>query len=225
MFLAIGRDAERHDEAVLADVHAVDQQADQVERVERGGLPRGQLRGRLGHEAAAHRALAGATAAQRRRHRLQTSRIAPGRDADQHLLDHAAIQRVDIGHGLECGQGDLLAVGAHARSAHRHLPATEHHLTAHGAGPRRPPVSDVRVPQTADRGPILFQHRFQHLQTRTDGELEQLAPRIDQEIDQPQVAGRFNSGRVNDCARLPHGGSFAERRDASVWPPLVYHEQ
>ena len=66
MFLAIRGDPERHDQAVLADVHAVDQQADQVERLERRGLPRRQLRRRLRHEAAAHRALARAPARARR---------------------------------------------------------------------------------------------------------------------------------------------------------------
>jgi hypothetical protein len=80
---------ERHDEAMVADVHAVDQQPDQVERLERRGPPRRQLHGRLGHEAATHRALAGAPAAHRRRHRLQTPGIAPSGDAHQHLLDHA----------------------------------------------------------------------------------------------------------------------------------------
>ncbi|HKS94601.1 MAG TPA: hypothetical protein VJV74_00550 [Terriglobia bacterium] len=38
VFLAIGSDPECHDHAVLADVHAVDDQADQVERLERRGL-------------------------------------------------------------------------------------------------------------------------------------------------------------------------------------------
>ena len=33
VFLAVGRDAERHDEAVSPDVHPVDQQRDQIERI------------------------------------------------------------------------------------------------------------------------------------------------------------------------------------------------
>jgi hypothetical protein len=36
-----------------------------------------------------------------RRHRLQASGVSPRGDADQHLLDHAPIQRIDIGHRLE----------------------------------------------------------------------------------------------------------------------------
>jgi hypothetical protein len=51
------------------------------------------------------------------------------------------------------------------------------------------------IARTADRRPILFEHRFQHLQARPDRELEQLGARIDEQIDQRQVAGRFNSGR------------------------------
>ncbi len=43
VLLAVGGDAERHNEAVVADGHAVHEQADQVERLERGGLPRRQL--------------------------------------------------------------------------------------------------------------------------------------------------------------------------------------
>jgi hypothetical protein len=34
VFLAVGRDPERDDQAMLANVHAVDQEAHQVERLE-----------------------------------------------------------------------------------------------------------------------------------------------------------------------------------------------
>jgi hypothetical protein len=54
----------------------------------------------------------------------------------------------------------------------------------------------MRIPRAADRAPILLEHRVQHLQARAHRELEQLAARIDQEIDQRQVAGRFNNGGV-----------------------------
>jgi hypothetical protein len=150
---------------MLPDVDAVDQKPDQVEPLERGGLPRRQLRRGLRHEAATHGTLARAAAPHRRRHRLQTSRIAPGRDADQHLLNHTAIQRIDIGHRLECRQGHLLAIGAHARAAHDDLPAAEDHLTAHRAGARGLAVGDVRIPRTAERDAILLEHRVPHLQS------------------------------------------------------------
>jgi hypothetical protein len=44
VFLAVRGDPERHDETVLSDVDPIDQQADQIERVEGGRLPGGQLR-------------------------------------------------------------------------------------------------------------------------------------------------------------------------------------
>ena len=44
--------------------------------------------------------------------------------------------------------------------------------------------------------------------------------------DRPgERAGRFNSGRTEDCARLSHGGSFSVRLAPRVWSPLVSHEQ
>jgi hypothetical protein len=42
--------------------------------------------------------------------------------------------------------------------------------------------------RSADRGPILFEHRREDFETRGDGELHQLGARIDQEIDQRQAA-------------------------------------
>ena len=135
MFVAIRRDPKRHDQAMLTDVHAVDNQADQVERLERRGLPCRQLRGRLRHKATTHRALARAPASHRCRHRLQTPRVAPRGNAHEHLLDNAPIQRIDIGHGLERRQRHLPALGPHARAPHGHLAAAQHVFAAHGSGP------------------------------------------------------------------------------------------
>src|SRR5262249_31275970 len=91
VFLAIRGDPERHDETVLTDVHAVDDEADQVERLKRRRLPRRQLRRRLGDEAATDRALARAAAPHRGRYGLQAARVTPRGDADEHLLDHTPI--------------------------------------------------------------------------------------------------------------------------------------
>ena len=93
-----GVDAERDDDAVLADVDAVDQERHEIEAVERGRPPGGELRRRLRDEAAAHGALARAPAGHRRRQRLQTARILARRHAHEHLLDHAPIQRILAGH-------------------------------------------------------------------------------------------------------------------------------
>jgi hypothetical protein len=66
------------------------------------------------------------------------------------------------------------------------------------------------VAPAADRGPILFKHRFQHFQARSNHELGQLGARVNQQIDQRQMPGfRFLCLRNGvDCARLLHGGSF-----------------
>jgi hypothetical protein len=55
--------------------------------------------------------------------------------------------------------------------------------------------------------------------------LEQLSPRIDEQIDQWQLPGRFNTGGTTDCARLLSWRLRCCEACASVWPPLVYHEQ
>lgn len=59
---------------MLTEMDAVDQEPDQVERLERGGLPRRQLRRGLRPEAATHGTLARAAALHRRRHWFQASR-------------------------------------------------------------------------------------------------------------------------------------------------------
>src|SRR5262249_50306555 len=86
-------------------------------------------------------------------------------------------------------------------------------------------IGHMRISWPAEGDAILFEHRFQHLQARADRELEQLSARIDEQIDQRQVAGSFNSGGTWDCARLFHGGPCSVRLSPRVWLPLVYHEQ
>jgi hypothetical protein len=69
----------------------------------------------------------------------------------------------------------------------------------------------MHVARTAQPRPVLLEHGFQHLQARPDRELEQLGVRVDEQIDQREVAGRFNTGGTSDCARLLLGGSFSVR--------------
>ena len=76
-------------------------QGDEVELVQRRGLPGAQLRGRLRHEPAADTALARAAAHHAGRDRLQAPRILPRGHADQHLVDDPPIQRVLLGQRLE----------------------------------------------------------------------------------------------------------------------------
>ena len=72
VFLAVGRNPQRHDEAVLPDVDALEDEPDQVEAVERLRRPRVQLGACLGDESPAHGALARSAAHHWSRHRFQT---------------------------------------------------------------------------------------------------------------------------------------------------------
>jgi hypothetical protein len=126
---------------------------------------------------------------------------------------------------VERGQRHLLAAGAYSRPPYGDLAAAQHHFAADSAGAGGTALGHMGIPRPTDGRAILLEHRFQHLQARTDSELEQLAARINEQIDEGQVTRRFNSGGTSDCARLSHGGSFYWEAFASVWPPLVYHEQ
>jgi len=68
VFAARVVDAERHHNAVLTNVDAVDQQAHEIERVERGRSPGCELRRGLRDEVAAHGALARAARVHVRAH-------------------------------------------------------------------------------------------------------------------------------------------------------------
>ena len=99
---------------MLADVHPVQDQGDEVEPVQRRRLPGAQLRRRLRHEAAADTALARTAADHAIRYRLQAPRILARGHAHQHLLDDATIQRVLVGQRLE-GRQRHLAPAARTR--------------------------------------------------------------------------------------------------------------
>ena len=75
---AVGPDTQRDDQTVLADVDAVEHEADQIQVVEGRRLPRGELGRRLGDEAAADGALAHASTGNIERQRLQTPRRSRG---------------------------------------------------------------------------------------------------------------------------------------------------
>lgn len=76
------------DEAVLTDVHAVDQRGDQIERLERGR----RLRRRLRDEPQTNRALAHPAGAHIHRQRVKAARVL-ARGDHRHLLDDPLIQR------------------------------------------------------------------------------------------------------------------------------------
>ena len=82
VFLTIGGDSERDDEAVLPDVDAVEQQPHQVEALQRGGLPRLELRACLGDEASTDGALTDPTTRHRGRQGLQAASVMARGHAD-----------------------------------------------------------------------------------------------------------------------------------------------
>ena len=227
VFLAIRGDPEGHHEAVLPDMHAVEEQRHEVEAVQRRGLPRPELRRGLRHESPADAALARAATHDPRWHRLETPRIVTGRHAHQHLLHDAAIQGIGLGHRLEGRQRDFAACGPHAGPLHGDLPAPEDDLARHGARTRGVAVGVMGVPRAAQHRPVLLEQRIEYLESRLHHQLEERGLRVHQDFHEREGSdgGRFNNARRTGCARLLHGGSFAVRRVASVWSPLVYHEQ
>jgi hypothetical protein len=210
VFLSRAVHAQGDDETVLGEHDPIEQDRDQVERLERRLLPGPHLGGRLRHEPAAHTALAGAAAADPRGERLKAAPIAARRHPEQHLFHHTAVERVRLRQGRKRRQGHFPVPGADPRAPNLDLAAAEHDRARRRAGaPGRPSLLMLVAP-AADRSPILFEHGFQHFQARADHELRQLGARIDQQIDQRQVPdlgilGLYNGG---DCARLLHGGSF-----------------
>ena len=196
MFLAVRRDPEGHHEAVLPDVHAVEQQRHEVEAVQRRRLPRPQLRRRLRHEPAADTALARAAAHHPGRQRLQTPRILAGRDAHQHLFDDAAIQRVGLGQCLHRGQGHLPAPRPHPRPLDPNLTAAEHHLAGYRTRARRVAHRGMRISWPTEGRAIFFEHRVEHPKARADHQLQEFGFRVHQDVHQRQGSDgrRFNSG-------------------------------
>jgi hypothetical protein len=178
VFLTGVIDAEGHDDAVVADVDPVDQERHEIERVEGGGPPGVELRRGLRDEPAAHGTLARPARGHRRRQRLETARVLTRRHAEEHLFDDPTIQGILARHQLKRRQRHFRAVRADPWPADRDLPPSEDDLARHRAGARGVTVSLMLIARTADRRPILFEHRGEDLQARCHGQLHQLRPRI-----------------------------------------------
>ena len=102
-------DASGDNDTVSTHVHAINQQPHQVQRVERRRPPRIQLRLGLRDKASTDRTLARAPHGDVGAERFQTPRILAGRHTDQHLVDHAPVQRVRIRECPGRWQRNLLA--------------------------------------------------------------------------------------------------------------------
>ena len=192
-------------------VHAINQQPHQVQRVERRRPPRIQLRLGLRDKASTDRTLARAPRGDVGAERFQTPRILAGRHTDQHLVDHAPVQRVRIRECPGRWQRNLLAGAPRTGPTNRHPPPAQHDLTRRMPRSRRLARRLMRIPWPTDGGPILFQHGFEYLQARRDDQLLELGLRINEDIDQRQVPWRrgYRLATARDCARLLlHGGSL-----------------
>ena len=192
-------------------VHAINQQPHQVQRVERRRPPRIQLRLSLRDKASTDRTLARAPRGDVGAERFQTPRILAGRHTDQHLVDHAPVQRVRIRECPGRWQRNLLAGAPRTGPTNRHLPPAQHDLTRRMPRSRRLARRLMRIPWPTDGGPILVQHGFEYLQARRDDQLLELGLRINEDIDQRQVPWRrgYRLATARDCARLLlHGGSL-----------------
>ena len=198
---------------MLADMHAVEEQPDQVESLQRGRLPRFELRLRLRHEAPTHRALAGAPALEVGGDRFQAARVLPRGDAHPHLFDDPSIQRVAMGHRLKRRQRHFAVGRVHAWLLNGDLAPTEHDFATDRAGPAGQAIGLVCVPRAAEGRAVFFQHRGEDLEARSHRELEQLGPGVDQQVDQGQMTQRgFVLGNRTGYARLRvHGGSLSVR--------------
>jgi hypothetical protein len=172
---------------VIAEMHAVDQQRDEVEAIERHALPGRELRRRPGDEAPADHALARAAALHLRTDRLQAPRVLPRRNAHEHLLDDAPVEWISGRHRRERGQRDLAGGRAHARTLERDLPATEDDFAARGTGPARRPLGLVGIPRPADGRAIFLEHGGEDLQARSQRQFQQFGLRVDEQIDERQM--------------------------------------
>jgi hypothetical protein len=156
-------------------------------RLKDGGPPRVKLRRGLRHEPTADGALARAPRGHDWRQRLETAGILPRGDADEHLFDHAPIQRIFIRHRLKRRQRHLGTVGSDAWPTNRDFPPAQYDLARHGAGARGLARVLMLIPTTAQGRSILFQHRREHLQAGGDSELHQLGPCVHEQIDKREM--------------------------------------
>jgi hypothetical protein len=127
------------------------------------------------------------------------------------LLVFWAAVNIAARHRLERRQRHLGLPGADARTADLDLAPAEHDGTPCGARASAVALHLMLVARPTDGGPIFLEHGLQHFHARSHHELGQLRPRVNQQIDEGQVAGFRFLGLVAgvDCARLlRHGGSF-----------------
>ncbi len=171
VLLSVGIDAERDEQHVVVDVHAVDHEHAQFEYTEIATEPLGHLSLGCRDEPPTHRTAARPARRQNRGQWLQRPRVATRRNADEHLLDRALVQRVLDPERGPRRQLHLVAVErADTRPLNLHTPPANHELARSRS--RSPGLTgrQVRVPPPRDVGAFLFEHGDQRLGPRGDHE-------------------------------------------------------
>ena len=173
----VDADAQGDDAGVLAEVHPVDHERDQVQPVEPTGH---QLRQRglgRGDEAAGDRRLRRGSG--RLLHRLpgglQPGAVAARRQARQHLPHRQLAEDLGGGEQGVAGQVQLAGPvrGPHPGPGHRDPPAAQGDRSGPGAVPVPGPVWVVLALRPAQPPGVLGEHGGHHLQPGADGQGEQ----------------------------------------------------
>ena len=170
-------DAERDDAGVLAEVHPVDHQRDQVQVIEAAGHQLAERGLGRGNEPARHRRL--------RRSRchllhglpggLQPGWVAARRQPGQHLLHGHPAQDLGRGEQVIAGQVQLPGpVGCpDPGPGHRQAPPAQGDRPFPGAVPVPSPVRIVLAVRPAQPSGVLGEHGGHHLEARADSQGEQ----------------------------------------------------
>jgi len=170
----VDADAQRDHAGVLAEVHPVGHERDQIQVIEAAAhqLAKRGLGG--GDEPAGHRRLRG------RRGRLlhglprglQAAPVAARRQAGQHLL-HGQLAE-DLGRGEQVIRRQVQLTGPvgrpHPRPGHWHPPPAQSHRSGAGAMPVPRPIHVVPAIRATQPGDILVEHGGHHLQAGADGQ-------------------------------------------------------
>jgi hypothetical protein len=163
VLVALGVDAQGHEDDALAEVDAVDHHHRQFHAVQAAAEPWVELFLAKLHEAPRHGALGGHQGAVSRRHRVLGGRVAARGHARGDSCQRRRIQRVGHGGPLEGGQREFALVErTRAQASHRDALATEHDAAGGAATAHSTPAFVGHVLGAARRDAIGLHHRGQH---------------------------------------------------------------
>ena len=174
---AVDADAERDDAGVLAEVHPVDHECDQVQVIEAAGHQLGQRGLGRGHEPAGHGRLGGGGGLRLEGlpGGLEPVGVAAGGQAREHLLQRQLAQDLGRGEQVIAGQVQLpgLVRGPHPGPGHRDAAPAQGDRPGLGAVAVPGAIGVVLAVRAAQPGHVLVEHRRHDLQARADGQGQQ----------------------------------------------------